>query len=248
MNIFWEIHSNLPQEGPGDDRSTFKALSLIPGLPATPRILDVGCGPGRQTIALAKNTGGHITAVDTHEPFLNETAQRAKTAGLAHLITAKNCSMAEMDFAGESFDLIWAEGSIYIMGFGNGLQSWRHFLKPGGFMAVTEVSWLTDSPPGEVQKFWEKAYPNIKSVEANTSVIHDCGYLLIDSFRLPESAWWDGYYTPLEERLFRLRNKYRDNPDALSYLNQEQEEIDIYRKYSNTYGYVFYVMQKPVKD
>jgi ubiquinone/menaquinone biosynthesis C-methylase UbiE len=248
VDIFWEIHSNLPQEGPGSDESTLKALALIPGLPAAPQILDIGCGPGRQTITLAKNISGYITALDTHEPFLEETARRAKAASVAHLITAKKQSMTQMDFAEESFDLIWAEGSIYIMGFQQGLQGWRRLLKPGGFMAVTEATWLTDTPPDKVQKFWDTVYPNMKTRQENISIIHQCRYSLIGSFTLPESAWWDGYYTPLEERIVQLCNKYHDNPEALAYLNQEQEEIDIYREFSHTYGYVFYVMQKPAEE
>jgi hypothetical protein len=50
--IFWEIHSNLPREGPGDDTSTRTAFFMLTDLPKAPRILDVGCGPGMQTLSL----------------------------------------------------------------------------------------------------------------------------------------------------------------------------------------------------
>lgn len=245
MNIFWEIHSKLPQEGPGDDRSTLQALSLIPGLPAEPHILDIGCGPGRQTLALAKKTGGQVIALDTHEPFLEEVSRRADAAGLARRIATKKCSMSEMDFADGEFDLLWAEGSIYIMGFQKGLKSWRRFLKPGGSLAVTELTWLTDNPPEKARRFWDKEYPSMTTIAGNSNMIHEAGYFLIDSFTLRESAWWDGYYIPLEKRLARLHDKYQDNPEALSFLAGEQQEIDLYREYSAAYGYVFYVMQKP---
>ncbi len=71
-NIFFELHKDLPREGPGDEASTLKAFAMMEGLPSNPRILDVGCGPGMQTIDLARHTGASILAVDTHQPFLDE--------------------------------------------------------------------------------------------------------------------------------------------------------------------------------
>lgn len=52
--IFWEVHSGLPREGPGDNKSTRKAYMMLGDLPENPRILDIGCGPGMQTVELAK--------------------------------------------------------------------------------------------------------------------------------------------------------------------------------------------------
>ena len=63
-NPFLTLFDGLTQQGPGSEASTKKALSLLPTLPPNPRILDVGCGPGRQTITLAKETGGKVVAVD----------------------------------------------------------------------------------------------------------------------------------------------------------------------------------------
>ena len=52
--IFFEIHNNLSQEEPGSDESTLRALILIPDLNDQSTILDIGCGPGRQTLAMAR--------------------------------------------------------------------------------------------------------------------------------------------------------------------------------------------------
>ena len=51
---FWIIHSGLPREGPEDNKSTQRAYRMLKGLPTNSRILDVGCGPGMQTVELAK--------------------------------------------------------------------------------------------------------------------------------------------------------------------------------------------------
>jgi len=70
--IFWEIHNSLPRKGPGDNKSTRKAYKMLKELPENPRILDIGCGPGMQTIELAKISNGEIIAVDSHQPFLEQ--------------------------------------------------------------------------------------------------------------------------------------------------------------------------------
>jgi hypothetical protein len=70
------------------------------------------------------------------------------------------------------------------------------------------------------------------------------GYKQIAHFPLPEDAWWDLYYTPLEKRIKSLKIKYKDDPEALKYLDEEREEIDLFRKYNRWYGSVFYIMQK----
>jgi SAM-dependent methyltransferase len=59
-------------------------------------------------------------------------------------ITTLEKSMDALDFDDETFDIIWSEGAIYIMGFETGVKQWRNFLKPGGYLAVSEITWLTN--------------------------------------------------------------------------------------------------------
>jgi len=240
--VFWEIHSDLPREAPGSDVSTMQALGMLPHLPASPRILDIGCGPGAQTIALARISHGAITAVDTHQPFLDDLARRATSAGVAGHIQTRNASMFELKFD-EPFDLLWSEGAIYIIGFERGLREWRSLLKPGGFVAVTEISWLKPNPPEAVYRFWSEAYPAMATIEENLARLSAAGYRSLGHFTLPESNWWDNYYHPMAARIEMLRQKYPDNPEAQSALDAEYAEIELYRQYSDWYGYVFYVGQ-----
>lgn len=243
-DIFLEIHDGIPRQGPGDDVSTKRAFSELTALPSEPSILDVGSGPGAQTIVLANLSGGFVTALDTYRPYLDEVERRAKEADLGSRIATTLGSMDALPFPKESFDLIWAEGAIYIMGFQNGLMEWRPFLKREGYVAVTHISWLETHIPEEVRAFWTQEYPAITSIENNLHIIEESGYTYIDHFTLPESSWWDEYYTPLEARLQMLREKYADNKAYLAAIESEQREIDVYKKYSEYYGYVFYSMQK----
>ncbi len=242
-DLFFAIHQGLTFEAPGSDEATLEALSHVPDLPSGPRILDVGCGPGRQSLVLARKTGGHLTAVDTHPPFLEVLQERAREQGLTQSIVTLNRSMTELEFAPESFDLIWSEGAAYIMGFKEALRAWRRFLKPGGSLALTECVWLTEQPAPELRAFWQSAYPAMMSVQGNLEAIQASGYEVLHHFTLPESAWWN-YYAPVQRRIEALRARYAGDAQARRLLDEEEAEIRLFQKYGGQYGYEFFVMRK----
>jgi len=247
MKLFWEIHEGLPQQGPGDNENTIKALNIILDKSCFSdlkeiNMLDVGCGPGRQTIALAKKLNCKITAVDNHQPFLDEVNKRATENDLANNITVINQSMDSLQLEGQSLDIIWSEGAIYNMGFEKGLKYLKSFLKPEGYIAVSELSWFTDSPENELKQYWNKNYPDMKTIEENIEIIKKTGYSLLESFKLPASSWTD-YYNPVEKRIAELRIKYKEDSEALAFFDEYYIEIEMIKKYSSSYGYSFYIMQ-----
>ena len=245
MDYFFEIYSSeLPRQGPGDHESTLRAYKMLSGLPAHPKILDIGCGTGEQTLDLARVSNGSIIAIDFHQPFLDELERKASRSGLSGFIQTRCLSMDSLDYPPGSFDILWSEGSIYIIGFEKGLRGWMPLLKPGGYLAVSEAAWIKPDPPDEIRNFWETEYPGISTVGEKIAVIDSCGYKLVGHFTLPESAWWD-YYHPIERRCELFHQKYAANPDALKILEMTRREIDMYRKYSAWYSYEFFVMRKP---
>jgi SAM-dependent methyltransferase len=202
--------------------------------------LDLGCGPGRQTLVLAERLGGQTLAVDLHQPFLDRLEDAARARGLDRHITTLCADMGNLDLKPGGFDLIWSEGAIYFLGFEAGLRLWRDLLSPGGVIVVSECSWLTDDRPPEAEVFWREAYPTMGNLAENRARANSAGLDIFDCFVLPSSDWWGDYYTPLLARLAELR------PDAdaalLAIIAETEREIDFYRRYGDAYGYVFYLM------
>jgi SAM-dependent methyltransferase len=242
--IFYEIHSDNPREGPGSNEATQRAYEAIPSLPKEPVILDIGCGPGMQTLHLAKISHGEISAVDNYAPFLDVLRGKADDAGFHFTIDTVEASMMDLPFEEGIFDVVWSEGAIYLIGFEKGLRDWKCFLRPAGYIAVTELSWLKSDPPSEPADFWASGYTAMKSVGENIEIIERCGYELLEHFTLPESAWWDNYYNPIKERLKVLREKYRGDEEAESVFAAEEAEMRLYERYAEWYGYEFYIMKK----
>ncbi|HVN64446.1 MAG TPA: methyltransferase domain-containing protein [Candidatus Binataceae bacterium] len=244
-DIFTELTEGLPRQGPGSTAATLRALGLACGLPQHPRILDLGCGNGAQTIDLARATGGNVIALDIRGEFLNELSARAKASGVEHQIETRKQSMFEMDFPDNYFDLIWSEGAVYIRGFGNGLKEWRRFIKPGGWLTVSELTWLIADPPAQAREFWAENYPAMRSLEQNRQIAIDTGYEVPQTFVLTAKDWWLNYYGPGETRLLEVLKRHESSPEIVELLQTIRREYDLFRAHPDSYGYVFYVMRKP---
>ena len=241
--IFLELHKDMPRQGSGRDEYTKKAFEMIPQM-NHPRILDIGCGPGMQTIQLAKLTDGKIIGIDIVQQYLDQLRLSIEREQLQDRVSAINQSMTDIQFPDESFDIIWSEGSIFIIGFEKGLCEWKKYLKRNGFLAVHDMAWIEENPPDEIRKYWKRVYPDILTKEDAITIIRNCGYDLIGFFPLPDDAWWEFYYDPLQERLKNFKVLYKDNIIALDLIKEEELEIQMYKKYHEWYGSVFYIMKK----
>jgi ubiquinone/menaquinone biosynthesis C-methylase UbiE len=197
-----------------------------------------------QTIELARISKGTIIALDNHQTFLDLLVKQAKKQKIEEKIIPKNISMLDMDFEAGTFDIIWSEGALYFMGFQDGLRRCHQLLKDKGYLAVTELVYTISHLPEPVVEYFKSEYPDIKNIGENINIIKKEGFNLISNFTLPESAWMDNYYLPMENELPRLINKYQGNEVAMAILEGFRSEADFYRKYSNYYGYEFFVMQK----
>ncbi|MFZ2053011.1 MAG: class I SAM-dependent methyltransferase [Candidatus Aminicenantales bacterium] len=199
-----------------------KAYRVLPALDK-PRILDIGCGSGVPTIELARLSGGQVIGLDIDSPLVERLQKKIKKAGLSNQVTALKCSMFEMDFPEESFDIIWAEGSIARIGFSPGLREWRRLLKPGGFLVVHD----------EEGNLAEK-----------TSQIPIQGYDLLHSFILDEKVWWREYFTRLERHIREIRARRPVDPKVAALLDADQRAVEMVRQNPKGTRSVYFVMKK----
>lgn len=164
--------------------------------------------------------------------------------GVSDRVTAEHMSMAALTFPPNTFDLIWAEGSAYIMGLASAVAAWKPLLAPAGCLALTELVWLTDDRPVEAAAFFAQEYPAMTDRAAIAEAVRDAGYELIGHFTLPDRAWWNAYYTPLLARLPLLETKYAGDAAALSVVASAKREVEIRQRFASSYGYEFFVARK----
>jgi ubiquinone/menaquinone biosynthesis C-methylase UbiE len=244
VTLISSMFEGLPRQGPGSDEATAFASSFIPNDDKQGKILDIGCGSGMQDLTLAKICPEClVTASDLHQPFLDELMRKAKIAGLDKRIFTHRASMDTLPFDDESFNIIWAEGSAFIIGISTALKYWKKFLKPDGYMMISDCTWFTDTPSEECKNFFNEISPDMSTVLETEGMIRSEGYSLIGSFRLPYTGWWNNYYSPLTSQIRKLKEKHEGNRDAQLIIQGLELEMNIHRKYSNEYGYTYFIMK-----
>jgi ubiquinone/menaquinone biosynthesis C-methylase UbiE len=201
---------------------TRKAFRMLPQLDK-PRVLDVGCGSGMPTMELARLSNGEVIGLDIDQGLLDVFRGNVEKAGLSGRVKVVKRSLLDMEFPDESFDVIWAEGSIFVIGFKRGLQEWKRLLKPEGFMVVHD----------------ERG-----NVEEKLEQISSCGYELLGYFELDEETWWTEYFAPLEELIFETRKKCTDSPEVIEALRDAQRELDMFKENPERNSSVCFVMKR----
>ncbi len=190
-------------------RTAFKILPPMDN----PSILDIGCGSGIQTIELAKMCNGHITAIDIDVPALALLQRKIKEQGLSHRFSIMKVSMLNLHGLGKTYDIIWAEGSIYAIGFENGIRDWKQLLTKDGFLVVHDEN---------------------DRVDAKLQIIKKHGYKILGQIEVPHEEWEERYYKPL---LSILANKKL--PD--SEFRKLRKEIDTFKR--TKMGSIFFILQ-----
>ena len=240
-----DLHRGANRQGPGGDPETEMALSLAMIDRAAPlKVADIGCGTGASTLALARLLNARITAVDFLQDFLEVLEDKAEKMGLAEKIEPLPCSMDNLPFGDEEYDVIWSEGAIYNIGFEKGVIDWNRFLKIGGWLVVSEITWITGSRPPEIQSYWEGEYPEIDVASSKMSVLEQSGYSPIGYFVLPEHCWLDNYYRPMRDGFEEFLSRNRNSAEARGIVEAENQEIELYEKYKDYYSYGVYIAKK----
>ncbi len=240
-----DLHKRAKRQGPGGDAETSKAIDLAMLDPSAPlKIADIGCGTGSSAMLLARALNAQITAVDFLPDFVEVLKANAESEGLSKKIDPLVCSMDNLQFDNEEYNVIWSEGAIYNMGFENGINDWKRFLKPGGLLVVSEITWTTNDRPFEIQKYWEAEYPEISTASSKISILENSGYSPIAYFVLSERCWLDNYYRPLQNSFAEFLARNVNNENAQAIVEAEKKEIALYEKFKKHYSYGVYIARK----
>jgi len=245
LELIIDLHKNSERQGPGSDKETLKALGFI-NLPSDRelKVADIGSGSGGQTIILAQQLNAQITAVDLFPEFLYELNEKSKKLGLSEKIITIEKSMDDLPFKSQEFDIIWAEGAIYNIGFEKGVKAWKEFLKSGGFLAVSEITWITNSRPKDIEEFWTQEYPEINTASNKIKILEDNGFVLEGFFNLCKESWIDNYYKPMGARFDDFLKRNNTSELAKKVVEDNKAEIELYHKFKDYYSYGFYIARK----
>lgn len=243
--VFLEVYEALPRQGPGSRACAERALALCSDLPPSPAVLDLGCGVGGQTFHLAEILSGSIVAIDSHVPSIELLKAELTRRGLSHRVRALVADMAQLALTPASFDLIWSEGALYNIGIENALQICHPLLRDGGYIAFTDAIWRKDNPPTEVKTSFDLDYPAMGYIGELLTTIENCGFDVQGHFTLPDEAWWEDFYAPMEHRIEALRrDRHSDDAEALAVLDQLAQEPELHRRNSEYYAYEFFVARR----
>ncbi len=190
-------------------RTAFKILPPV----ENPSILDIGCGSGVQTIELAKMCNGPITAIDIDVEALEAFRRKIEELGFSSRISIMRLSMLELNNLRETYNIVWAEGSIFVVGFETGIRDWKQLLAKNGFLVVHDED--TD-------------------VLSKLQIIAKYRYEVLGQIEVPHDEWWNRYYKPLESIL--IQGKIDEEK-----VEEIRREISTFKK--NRMGSTFFILQ-----
>ena len=237
MARFMEVFSELDWWGPATPAATRRALAMVPVAPQT--MLEIGCGPGMATMTLAEATTAQITAIDTDDGALDRLRTRVATWDLGERVTVRNLDMAQLPVPDQPWDVIWAEGSAYILGVEKALADWRTLLRPGGAFVFSDMVWRTDTPDDQIRSFWDAEYPAMTTPATRVAQAKRAGYRVLGHFDIGTQGM-ETYYRPLAARLDALEPRLAGS----RVLEDLRREIAVLEAGREQFGYEMFVLEK----
>lgn len=137
--------SQDPPRDVGDGAAPFGVEQLLASVAGAARVLDVGCGSGRLTVALAR-AGATVTGLDTSAERLAEAERRAARAGVE--LALVRADMEEpLPFPDGAFDAVTSRLALMVARDPVAtLRELARVLAPGGRLATVVWASLSENP------------------------------------------------------------------------------------------------------
>lgn len=162
-----------------------------------PVILNVGCGDGRDNIHIEKN-GGKAIGIDLSEGMLEEARKLYPQGDFCKM------DMRNLLFEDESFEGIWASGSIYHVPkaeLGKVLHEFQRVLKDDGVLSLNFKLGKGEGMESDPKSFGgSPRYFAHYTEQEMKNLVQDLGFSEIESCRYPEEAFND----KIQQMWFRL--------------------------------------------
>jgi len=111
---------------------------------------------------------------------------------------------------------------------------------------VRDSVWLTDDPPPDVKALFATEYPTMGRVPDVLARLAHHGFNVVEHFTLPDVAWWDDFYAPMQRRIEALRARYVGDPEAQAALDGLAEEPAHHPAHAAHFAYEFFVARRDV--
>ncbi len=144
--------------GPEDDTPLEQAMQRLTGIvigklgvgPGC-RVLDVGCGNGRPSVAVARDTGADVVAIDINRAGLSAGATYAYAEGVADQVSFEYADVLATEFEDERFDAALVQETSPHFSLGPLLGEVGRLVRPGG-RVVLETPYLRVPPTEELER------------------------------------------------------------------------------------------------
>ena len=117
-------------------------------------------------------------------------------------------------------------------------------MKKDSYIVVTNFTWFTDERSSKLEKFYLEAIPEIGTMGQNILIIQKAGYVPVAAFTLPEKCWIGNYFVPQKTRQKEILEKYAGDKTVEAFIADTKYQEDLYSKYKQHHGYVFYIGKK----
>ena len=121
--------------------------------------------------------------------------------------------MLDLHVLKKTYDIIWAEGSIYAVGFERGIRDWKQLLAKDGFLVVHDED---------------------DRVDAKVEIIKKYGYKIVGQIEVPHEEWEERYYKPLLSTIINMKLPEQD-------FRELRKEVDTFKR--TKMGSIFFVLQ-----
>ena len=242
--LFLDVFLSIPRQGPGSRASTTRALAACSELPSAPRVLDIGCGAGTQTLDLAGRIGGEIVAVDRFEEAIAVLRRRLEAARLGDRVTTVVADVATLEFPPGRFDLVWSEGALYNLGIPAALRLLRPWLAPRGWLAFTDLVWTVAAPPDALAATMREEYPEMSDLATLLERVDAAGFDVATHFTLPAEDWWTDFYTPMLATLDARRERHAGDAATLAILDRIRAEPESHEENARSFAYEFVIARR----